>query len=427
MDTKKKERCYFVIDMKSFFASVECSLRGLDPMTTDLVVADAERSETTICLAVTPSMKAKGVKNRCRLYEIPKNMEYIIAPPQMDMYIKFASEIYAIYLKYIDKSDIHCYSIDECFLDVTDYLKIYNLRAKDFAKKLMQEIWDTLKIPSTTGIGTNLFLAKIALDITAKHSPDRIGWLTEEKFLKELWHHKPLSDFWQISTGTINRLAKFGISDMYGIAHCSEDILYNEFGINAELLIDHSWGRETCLMSDIKNYKPKGSKSFSNSQILPCAYKYEDAKTIIKEMVQDGCYRLAREGVVTSHIHLFIGYQDDRENPTKGGRRLSVSTNLFSIIGKNADELFENIVDKNRMIRQIAYTFSELQPEGMEQYDLFTDYNAINKEKKLVKSILNIQDRYGRNSLLKGLDLNEKATQRERNNMIGGHRANGKN
>ena len=427
MDTKKKERCYFVIDMKSFFASVECSLRGLDPMTTDLVVADAERSETTICLAVTPSMKAKGVKNRCRLYEIPKDMEYKIAPPQMDMYIKFASEIYAIYLKYIDKSDIHCYSIDECFLDVTDYLKIYNIRAKDFAKKLMQEIWDTLKIPSTTGIGTNLFLAKIALDITAKHSPDRIGWLTEEKFLKELWHHKPLSDFWQISTGTINRLAKFGISDMYGIAHCSEDILYNEFGINAELLIDHSWGRETCLMSDIKNYKPKGSKSFSNSQILPCAYKYEDAKTIIKEMVQDGCYRLAREGVVTSHIHLFIGYQDDRENPTKGGRRLSVSTNLFSIIGKNADELFENIVDKNRMIRQIAYTFSELQPEGMEQYDLFTDYNAINKEKKLVKSILNIQDRYGKNSLLKGLDLNEKATQRERNNMIGGHRANGKN
>ena len=427
MDTKKKERCYFVIDMKSFFASVECSLRGLDPMTTDLVVADAERSETTICLAVTPSMKAKGVKNRCRLYEIPKDMEYKIAPPQMDMYIKFASEIYAIYLKYIDKSDIHCYSIDECFLDVTDYLKLYNLRAKDFAKKLMQEIWDTLKIPSTTGIGTNLFLAKIALDITAKHSPDRIGWLTEEKFLKELWHHKPLSDFWQISTGTINRLAKFGISDMYGIAHCSEDILYNEFGINAELLIDHSWGRETCLMSDIKNYKPKGSKSFSNSQILPCAYKYEDAKTIIKEMIQDGCYRLAREGVVTSHIHLFIGYQDDRETPTKGGRRLSVSTNLFSIIGKNADELFENIVDKNRMIRQIAYTFSELQPEGMEQYDLFTDYNAINKEKKLVKSILNIQDRYGKNSLLKGLDLNEKATQRERNNMIGGHRANGKN
>lgn len=427
MDTKKKERCYFVIDMKSFFASVECSLRGLDPMTTDLVVADAERSETTICLAVTPSMKAKGVKNRCRLYEIPKDMEYIIAPPQMDMYIKFASEIYAIYLNYIDKSDIHCYSIDECFLDVTDYLKIYNMRAKDFAKKLMQEIWDKLKIPSTTGIGTNLFLAKIALDITAKHSPDRIGWLTEEKFLKELWHHKPLSDFWQISTGTINRLAKFGISDMYGIAHCSEDILYNEFGVNAELLIDHSWGRETCLMSDIKNYKPKGSKSFSNSQILPCAYKYEDAKTIVKEMVQDGCYRLAREGVVTSHIHLFIGYQDDRENPTKGGRRLSVSTNLFSIIGKNADELFENIIDKNRMIRQIAYTFSELQPEGMEQYDLFTDYNAINKEKKLVKSILNIQDRYGKNSLLKGLDLNEKATQRERNNMIGGHRANGKN
>ena len=423
----EKERCYFVIDMKSFFASVECSLRGLDPMTTDLVVADKERSETTICLAVSPSLKAKGVKNRCRLYEIPKGMKYEIAPPQMDMYIKFASEIYGIYLQYIDKSDIHCYSIDECFLDVTDYLRIYNTNAKDFAQMLMQEIWEKLKIPATTGIGTNLFLAKIALDITAKHSPDRIGWLTEEKFRKELWHHKPLTDFWQISVGTVNRLAKYGISDMFGIAHCSEDILYNEFGVNAELLIDHSWGIETCLMSDIKNYKTKGSKSISNSQILPTAYKFNDALIVLKEMIQDGCYRLARENLVTNLVNLQIGYQDDRFNPSKGSKRLNNTSNLFSIIEPFCDRLFNEITDKNRLIRQISYSFGNIQPETMEQYDLFTDYEAIKKEKKLVKSILSIQDRYGKNALLKGLDLSEKATQRERNNMIGGHRIGKKN
>ena len=423
----EKERCYFVIDMKSFFASVECSLRGLDPMTTDLVVADKERSETTICLAVSPSLKAKGVKNRCRLYEIPKGMKYEIAPPQMDMYIKFASEIYGIYLQYIDKSDIHCYSIDECFLDVTDYLRIYNTNAKDFAQMLMQEIWEKLKIPATTGIGTNLFLAKIALDITAKHSPDRIGWLTEEKFRKELWHHKPLTDFWQISVGTVNRLAKYGISDMFGIAHCSEDILYNEFGVNAELLIDHSWGIETCLMSDIKNYKTKGSKSISNSQILPTAYKFNDALIVLKEMIQDGCYRLARENLVTNLVNLQIGYQDDRFNPSKGSKRLNNTSNLFSIIEPFCDRLFKEITDKNRLIRQISYSFGNIQPETMEQYDLFTDYEAIKKEKKLVKSILSIQDRYGKNALLKGLDLSEKATQRERNNMIGGHRIGKKN
>ena len=426
MNTEKK-RCYFVIDMKSFFASVECSLRGLDPMTTDLVVADKERSETTICLAVSPSLKAKGVKNRCRLYEIPKGMKYEIAPPQMDMYIKFASEIYGIYLQYIDKSDIHCYSIDECFLDVTDYLRIYNTNAKDFAQMLMQEIWEKLKIPATTGIGTNLFLAKIALDITAKHSPDRIGWLTEEKFRKELWHHKPLTDFWQISVGTLNRLAKYGISDMFGIAHCSEDILYNEFGVNAELLIDHSWGIETCLMSDIKNYKTKGSKSISNSQILPTAYKFNDALIVLKEMIQDGCYRLARENLVTNLVNLQIGYQDDRFNPSKGSKRLNNTSNLFSIIEPFCDRLFNEITDKNRLIRQISYSFGKIQPETMEQYDLFTDYEAIKKEKNLVKSILSIQDRYGKNALLKGLDLSEKATQRERNNMIGGHRIGKKN
>ena len=214
---------------------------------------------------------------------------------------------------------------------------------------------------------------------------------------------------------------------MYDIAHFKEDLLYKEFGINAELLIDHSWGKESCLMQDIKNYKTKGSKSISNSQILPTAYKYEDAKIVLREMVQDGCYRLARENLVTSLIGLYIGYQDDRFYPTKESKRLARSSNLFSYIGNEYDLFFDKIVDKNRKIRQLAYSFSELKPDCVEQFDLFTDYEAINREKNLVKSILHIHDRYGKNSLLKGLDLVENATQKERNNMIGGHRIGKKN
>ena len=282
--TKEKQRVYFVIDMKSFFASVECAERGLDAMTTKLVVADKERSETTICLAVSPAMKKLGVKNRCRLYEIPKDIEYEIAPPRMKKYIEYAAEIYGIYLKYIDKSEIHVYSIDECIIDATDYLKIYNLKAKEFAQKLMNEINDKLHIPSSAGIGSNMYLAKIALDITAKHSPDRIGWLTQEKFIKTLWNHKPLTDFWGISTGISTRLAKYGIYDMEGISKADEDLLYKEFGINAELIIDHSNGIEPCLMSDIKDYKGK-TKSISSSQILPCNYNFKDAKLVMREMV----------------------------------------------------------------------------------------------------------------------------------------------
>lgn len=417
----EKQRVYFVIDMKSFFASVECAERGLDAMTTKLVVADAERSETTICLAVSPALKALGVKNRCRLYEVPKNIDFIIAKPRMKKYIEYASEIYAIYLKYIDKADIHVYSIDECFIDVTDYLKLYKIRAKDFAIKLMKEINDKLHIPSSAGIGTNLYLAKIALDITAKHAPDRIGWLNEEKFIKTLWHHRPLSDFWGVSTGTITRLAKYGIFDMAGIANANEEVLYNEFGINAELMIDHAWGRETCLMSDIKNYKGK-SQSHSQSQILPSNYEYKDAKTVMREMVQGGCYELAKNRQVTQLIHLFVGYGDSRTEGAKGTKRMSVTTNLYSIIGKYADDLFDEIVDKKRPIRRIGYDFADLQSEDNEQYDLFTNMEQIEKEKRLVNSVLGLQEKFGKNAVLKGLDLEERATQRERNKMIGGHR-----
>lgn len=417
----EKERVYFVIDMKSFFASVECAERGLDAMTTDLVVADAERTDRTICLAVSPSLKAKGVKNRCRLYEIPKELDYIIAKPRMKKYIEYAGEIYAIYLKYIDKSDIHVYSIDECILDVTDYLKLYKLRAKEFAKKLMNEIWERLGIPSSAGIGSNMYLAKIALDITAKHSEDRIGWLTEEKFKKTLWNHRPITDFWGISSGTRDRLARFGIHDMEGIANASEDLLYDEFGINAEILIDHAYGKETCLMSDIKNYKSK-SRSISNSQILPCNYSYEQAKVVIREMIQEGCYRLAGEHYATNLLHIYLSFGDEFKVGAKGTIRMREITNLYSIIGKYADDLFDRIYkDKNREVRKIAYDFGDLVSERAEQYDFFTDVKKVEKEKNLVFSVLSIKEKYGKNAVLKGLDLKKDATQRERNKMVGGH------
>ena len=421
VEMAEKQRVYFVIDMKSFFASVECAELGLDAMTTDLVVADEERSDRTICLAVSPSMKAKGVKNRCRLYEIPKNLEYIIAKPRMKKYIEYAGEIYAIYLNYIDKNDIHVYSIDECILDVTDYLKIYKIKAKDFAKKLMNEIWEKLGIPSTVGIGTNMYLAKIALDITAKHSQDRIGWLTQEKFIKTLWHHKPITDFWGISTGICNRLARFGIHDMAGIANTSEDLLYNEFGVNAELLIDHAFGREPCLMSDIKNYKSR-SKSISASQILPCNYTYEQGRVVIKEMIQEGCYRLAREHYATSLIHIYLMFGDEFKVGAKGTIRMNETTNLYSIIGKYAEDLYDKIYkDRNRPVRKIGFDFACLISENGEQYDMFTDIEKVEKEKKLVLSVLNLKDKFGKNAVLKGLDLKEDPTQRERNKMIGGH------
>lgn len=416
----KKQRIYFVIDMKSFFASVECAERKIDAMEANLVVADSERTEKTICLAVSSHLKSLGVKNRCRLYEIPKNLDYIIAKPRMKKYIEYSAEIYAIYLKYIDKNDIHIYSIDECFIDATDYLSIYNINAKDFALKLMTEIKEKLGIPSSVGIGTNMYLAKIALDITAKRSADRVGYLDEQKFINDLWKHKPLSDFWGISSGTSARLACYGIFDMEGIAKADEDLLYREFGINAELLIDHSWGRETCLIEDIKNYQSK-SKSISSSQILPCNYNYTDALIVMKEMVQNGCYELFRLGYVTNLIHLYIGYGDKRDEGVKGMARLTVNTNLYYLICPMFSNIFEKIVDKSRPIRKIGFDFADILPMEYEKYDLFTDLKKVEKEKKLIKSLIFIKLNFGKNSVLKGLDFKKNATIKDRNKMIGGH------
>lgn len=420
----EKQRIYFVIDMKTFFASVECAERGLDPFTTNLVVADENRGEGTVCLAITPKMKELGIKNRCRLFEIPKNVEFIMASPRMKKYIEYAAKIYEIYLKYIASSDIHVYSIDECFIDATDYLKIYNLTPKEFALKLMNEIKETLHIPSTCGIGTNLYLAKIALDITAKKSVDRIGFLNEEIFKKTLWEHKPLTDFWGISYGISNKLEKYCIYDMKGIATADEDFLYELFGVNAELLIDHAKGIETCLMKDIKNYKSK-SKSLSSSQILPCNYNFKDAKIVMFEMIQNGCYDLMKQNVVTQHLRLIIGYGDNKKEreKVKGTIRMKETTNLYTVIAPYFDNLFNEIVDKTRPIRQIAYGFDNILSADNEYYDLFSDLEKIKKEKNLTKKVIAIQEKYGKNAVLKATDLQEKATQKDRNNMIGGHKS----
>lgn len=414
------QKIYFVIDMKTFFASVECAERNLNPFETNLVVADESRSKGTVCLAITPKMKALGIRNRCRLYEIPQNIDYIIAKPQMKKYIEYAAKIYEIYLQYIDKNDIHIYSIDECFIDATSYIKFYKTTAKAFAQKLMNEIKDKLKIPSTCGIGTNMFLAKIALDLTAKKTKDGIGFLDEAKFRKELWNHRPITDFWQISTGIAKRLERYGIYDMKGITEIQEDYLYKEFGINAELLIDHAFGKETCEISDIKKYKSK-SKSIGSSQILPCNYSFSDSIIILKEMIQNGVYDLVKNGYVAQGLYLSVGYGDSKQNETHGTTRLGALTNLYSIVEEKALALFEKIVNRDLPIRRIGYTFTNLLPEENEAYDLLTDLNKVKKEKKLTKSVIGIQNKFGKNSLLKGIDLEEKATQMERNNMIGGH------
>ena len=406
--------------MKSFFASVECAERGLNPFETRLVVVDETRGKGAICLAVTPKLKEDGVPNRCRLFQIPEGLEYICAKPRMRKYIEYASEIYAIYLKYVDKNDIHVYSIDECFLDVTDYVKLYKTTKFEFAKKLMNEIYSSLGVPSTVGIGTNLFLSKIALDITAKKTTERIGFLDEELFKKTLWHHKPITDFWQISFGTAKRLAKMGISDLYEITRYPERLLYKEFGINAELLIDHANGIETCTIKDIKNYKSK-SKSISSSQILFEDYTFDKARIVLGEMVRDGAYELIRQKLVTSSVNFFIGYSDNQIPPTKVHVKLLQNTNLSSIMYLPIIKAFDENVIKGELIRRLGIDFNDLLDEKCEKYDLFTKTSEVSKLKRVENEVVLLKERFGKNSMLRGADLQAGATAKIRNGLIGGH------
>ncbi len=417
-----KQRTYFCIDMKSFYASVECAELGLNPFETNLVVTDETRGKNAICLAITPKMKAMGIKNRCRLSEIPNSVKYIRAKPRMHLYIEYSADIYGIYLNYFSPMDIHVYSIDEAFIDVTDYLKLYKTDAKSLAKQLVDEIARTQRIPATVGIGTNLYLAKIALDITAKRNKDHIGYLDEEIYKATLWRHKPLTDFWQISIGTVNRLARLGIYDMETIAKYPEDRLYKIFGVNAELLIDHAWGREPCLMQDIKNYHAK-SKSISFSQILPRDYSYDESRIVIEEMILNGCHEMMNRGVIATKIGIFIGYTFGSKESSAKTLSMPIASNLYSHIKEYALEVFDQIALRSISIRKLGISFCGLSDESSEGYDFFTDFEQVQREKERERAVLDIYSKYGKNSLLRGTNFLDSATQRERNTFIGGHRA----
>jgi len=418
-----KQRSYICIDLKSFYASVECVERGLDPMTTNLVVADMSRSEKTICLAITPSMKALGIKNRCRIFQIPKDVEYIAAVPRMQLYIDYAAEIYAIYLRYIAKEDIHVYSIDEAFMDVTDYLKLYKMSARELGQRIMADIYEELGIRATCGLGTNLYLTKVALDISAKHSLDFIGELTEETYQKTLWNHKPLTDFWRIGPGIANRLARYGITTMGEIAQANEDMLYRIFGIDAELLIDHAWGRESTTIADIKNFKPRNN-SITSGQVLAQGYEFQAGKLAVKEMMDLMCLDLVEKNLVTKSVTLHVRYENIYgAEPAHGTASLDTETNADILLVPAIERLYERIIDPEKKIKQINISCNNVVPEEVYQYSFFTDVEELERNRKIQKAVINIKSKYGKNAILKGMNLEEYGTTRERNMQIGGHRS----
>lgn len=414
------QKYYLCIDLKTFYASVECVERGLDPFNTNLVVADPERGKGTICLAISPKMKMLGVKNRCRIFEIPPTIKYIVATPRMKKYIEYSANIYAIYLKYFSKEDIHVYSIDEAFMDVTQYLKLYKLNPIDLAKKIIKDIFKTYGITATAGIGTNMYLAKIVLDITAKHNPNNIGYLDEEKYKKELWHHKPLSDFWQIGRGIERRLNKMRIFDMYDIAHTTQKRLYKEFGVNAEYLIDHSWGKESCTIADIKAYKPK-TNSITNSQVLFEDYSFIKARLVLKEMVEVGSLRLIESNLVTDTVGLYIGYSKNTIKATGGTRKLTNYTDIYSELLKAFLEIYDKTTDTDIPIRRIGVNFANVIEAESVQLSLFIDQERIDEERKLELAMCSIKNKMGKNAIIRGMDLEEGATTIMRNKLIGGH------
>ncbi len=414
-------RQYLCIDIKSFFASAECVERGLDPMTTDLIVADPTRTEKTICLAVSPSLKAKGVRNRCRVFEIPKGLTFLTAPPRMQLYIRYSANVYTRYLQYVSSEDIHVYSIDEAFLDVTHYLAMYRMTAEELARYILADLWENTGLPASCGIGTNLYLAKIALDITAKHTPDRIGQLTEESYRETLWDHRPLTDFWRIGPGTAARLAQCGITTMRQLAYAYEDRLYRLFGVDAELLIDHAWGREPTTIADIHTYQPK-TTCLSRGQVLPCPYPFDKARLVLQEMTDALSLELVERGQAAGAVMLSVSYGRQAppscrtlslDSPTSSTRRLTEHTLL----------LFDRITDRSLPIRQLNLTFQRLAEESGQQLDLFHDAEAEEREKQLQKTLLSIRKRYGKAAVFKGMDLEEGATALERFGQIGGHHA----
>ena len=413
---------YLCIDLKTFFASVECVERKLDPFKTDLVVADIKRNKGAICLAISPKMKKRGIKNRCRIYDIPKNVHPIIAKPRMSKYIEYSAKIYNIYLKYVSSNDIHVYSIDEAFIDVTPYLKLYNKNPLEIAKMIMKDIYDTTGITATCGIGTNMYLTKIALDIISKHTKSNIGFLNEELYKEKLWHHTPLSDFWQIGYGIESRLHKLHIKDMYDIAHYDENKLYKEFGINAKLLIDHAWGIEPCTIKDIKNYKPKNN-SISNSQILFRDYNYKEAKIVLNEMIDNLVLKLASKKLYTDRIGFYIGYSKNVVPSLLVSKKLEYHTNSYTKIANELLTEYDYRINEQIPIRRIGIFFSNLLNRKIEQLDIFNTSKKENVEEQLENAVYDLQNKYGKDTVLRAISYTDCATQRIRNKLIGGHNA----
>ncbi len=501
-----KQRTYLAIDLKSFYASVECRDRGLNPLDTNLVVADESRTDKTICLAVTPTLKRLGISGRSRLFEVRQRVkeanarrqreapgqtlegaswlyselqsdpnlaiDFLIAPPQMARYMEVSTQIYAIYMKYIAPEDIVVYSIDEVFMDVTDYLNTYKLSAHDLAIRIILDVLDTTGITATAGIGTNLFLCKVAMDIVAKHIPAdingvRIAELDEMKFRRELWTHRPLTDFWRVGRGYAKKLEAHGMFTMGDVARCSvqnEDLLYQLFGKNAELLIDHAWGWEPCTIAAIKAYKPS-TNSLSSGQVLHCPYEADKAKLVLREMADLLVLDLVDKGLVTDQMVLTVGYDvENITNPARcrkyrgpvvtdgygrsipkqahGSINLDGYTSSTKKILCAVSELFDRIVDSSLLVRRMYVVANHVIPEadvpkktgGGEQLDLFTDYvaeaekqkaeeAALERERKMQQAMLTIKKKFGKNAILKGMNLEEGATAKDRNEQIGGHKA----
>lgn len=460
MDGKRKQ--FACVDAKAFYASVECVDRGLDPLTTNLVVADESRSDGTICLAVSPSLKALGVPSRPRLFEVKqrlaeiktltgKTVPYITAMPRMARYLEVSSQIYGIYLKYLSPSDIHVYSIDESFMDLTPYLNLYGMTAHQLVTTMIRDVLATQGITATGGIGTNLYLAKIAMDITAKKMPAdkdgvRVAELDEQSFREKLWDHQPLTDFWQIGPGISNRLLKMGIHTMGDLARLSlqnEEIFFREFGVDAEILIDHAWGMESCGMEQIKAYKP-ATKSLANGQVLPRAYSWEEGRLAVKEMTEQVVLGLVEQGYVAEGVTLYVGYQIlSRESasayhgPLKvnyygrkvppsvhGTGKLGAPTASLSRITQAVLQLYDRLVDKELQVRRMSIAAIRLcrKEEVAPQLSFYADQQDDGRETALLEATIGLHRRYGKNAVVKGMDLLEAGTTRERNNQIGGHR-----
>ena len=420
-DANTRTKYYTCIDLKSFYASVECVEKGYDPFKVNLVVADPSRGRGAITLAISPALKKLGVKNRCRLYEIPSFIKYEIATPRMKKYMEYSGRIYRMYLDYLSAEDIHVYSIDECFIYLSPYLSLYRKTPKELTKMLMDEIFKRFGICATGGIGTNMFLAKIALDIQAKHKPDNIAFLDEEKFKEEMWHHTPITDFWNIGKGTARRLEKKMIYDLYGVAHCEPAVLYKEFGVNAEYLIDHAWGREGCTMKNLQNYHSK-THSISNSQILFEDYCYNDAMIVMLEMVEFLSLKLVETQCLCKSISLFIRYSKDCRMPTGGGRKLPQATDSYQILEGYFLELFKRTTFFDSPIRQIALSANDVVGLAASEISLFNAYDVDEEQdRNLQQAMLDIKAKYGKNSILRGISYHTKATGKIRNQLIGGH------